>query len=79
VIRGSGATCTRTFRAARVRIPARGRAYRAAGKCREALAIANAPVDPKARLTFADDELRAIEASTRIGGAFDEIRDACRR
>jgi len=57
---------------------ARARAYQAAGGCREALAIANAPVDRKVKLTFSDDELRSIAASTRIREALDAVREGCR-
>jgi len=58
---------------------ARARALQAAGKCREVLAIVNAPVDRKAKLTFADDELRAIAGSQRIREALDGIREGCSR
>ncbi len=58
---------------------ARARAEQAAGRCREALAIVNAPVDRRATLTFADDELRAIAASPPIRQVLDSVRAACGR
>jgi tetratricopeptide (TPR) repeat protein len=58
---------------------ARARAAQEADRCQEAMAIANAPIDRKAQLTFADDELRAIAASPRIRQALAEVRAACRR
>jgi tetratricopeptide (TPR) repeat protein len=56
---------------------ARARADAQAGRCRDALAIADAPVDRKAKLTFADDELTAIAASPRIRQPLDEVGKAC--
>jgi len=56
---------------------ARAKAYQTAGRCRDALAIAGAPVNSKATLTFADDELYAIAASPRIREGLDAVREAC--
>ena len=58
---------------------ARAKALGGAGKCRAAIAIASAPVDRRARLTFADDELWVIAVSPRVRQAFDEVRAACSR
>jgi tetratricopeptide (TPR) repeat protein len=58
---------------------ARAKALAGAGECRDAMAIADAPIDRRAGLTFADDELRAIAASPHVRQALDAVRAGCAR
>jgi tetratricopeptide (TPR) repeat protein len=58
---------------------AEAQALAKAASCRAALAMVATPVDRAARLTFADDELRAIAASPRVRQALEAVRAACAR